>query len=238
MWIAYAVGSMRPQVNEYFLATATDPAQMDALWAEGWRHFGVYFFRYSRLGNNHVLPLRVRLADHTPSRSQRRARNRNQDLQLKLQPAFVNSEVEALFARHRTRFTHNVPESIYSFISRRPAYIPCRCHSLTLYHQNRLVGISYLDEGEQATSSVYQCFDPAYTKRSLGILMIVHSIELSRSWGKAYYYPGYAYQEPSEYDYKKRLGALEYFDWQGNWLKFEADLPGRALFTNIELPTT
>jgi arginine-tRNA-protein transferase len=51
--------------------------------------------------------------------------------------------------------------------------------------------------------------------------MILHSILLSRAWGKAYYYPGYAYLEPSEYDYKKRLGALEYFDWRGHWLEFE-----------------
>ncbi|GIW37638.1 MAG: hypothetical protein KatS3mg074_036 [Meiothermus sp.] len=52
----------------------------------------------------------------------------------------------------------------------------------------------------------------------------VHSIKLSKAWGKAFYYPGYAYKEPSEYDYKKRLGALEYFDWKGNWLKYPAGL--------------
>jgi len=195
---------------------------MDALWAEGWRHFGVYFFRYSYLGRHTLLPLRVRLAHHALSRSQRRVLNKNRDLHVRLQPAYVDAQVEALFAKHKTRFRRNVPERIYNFISHCPARIPCRSHSLTLHHQGRLVGISYLDEGAQATSSVYQCFDPAYAKRSPGILMIVYSILLSQAWGKDFYYPGYAYQEPSEYDYKKRLGALEYFDWKGQWLKFEA----------------
>ncbi|KIQ54696.1 GNAT family N-acetyltransferase [Meiothermus taiwanensis] len=212
---------MRPYLNEYFLAARVEPADMDRLWAEGWRHFGAYFFRYSQAGSQTVLPLRVHLAQFALSRSQQRVLRKNQDIQVKLQPAFVNAQVEALFARHKTRFSHSIPKSIYTFISRHPAHIPCRCHSLTLHHQGRLVGISYLDEGAQATSSVYQCFDPDLSRRSLGILMILHSILLSRAWGKAYYYPGYAYLEPSEYDYKKRLGALEYFDWQGNWLKFE-----------------
>lgn len=215
---------MSPRFDEYFLAQAVAPEQMDALWAEGWRHFGVYFFRYSRLQNHTVLPLRMRLAEHTFSRGQRRVLKKNADLRMELQPAFVDAEVEALFAHHKTRFTHSIPESIYNFVSRHPSHLPCRCHSLTLHHQGRLVGISYLDEGAQATSSVYQCFDPAYQQRSLGILMILHSIELSKAWGKAFYYPGYAYKEPSEYDYKKRLGALEYFDWKGNWLNYPAGL--------------
>jgi arginine-tRNA-protein transferase len=216
---------MRPYLDEYFLATEVAPERMDALWAEGWRHFGCYFFRYSRLGSHHVQPLRIRLENFRPSQSQRRILKKNQDLQVRLQPAFVNGEVEALFERHKTRFTHSIPNTIFNFVSHMPACIPCQSHSLTLHHQGRLVGISYLDEGAQATSSVYQCFDPAYAKRSLGILMIVHSILLSQAWGKAFYYPGYTYQEPSEYDYKKRLGALEYFDWKSNWLKFEGN-PG------------
>ncbi|MBO1436456.1 GNAT family N-acetyltransferase [Meiothermus sp. CFH 77666] len=215
---------MPPHLDEYFLAADVAPEQMDALWAQGWRHFGVYFFRYSRLQNHTVLPLRIRLARYRPSQSQRRILKRNRDLQFKLQPAFVNAQVEALFERHKQRFSQNIPESIYNFVSRRPARIPCRCHSLTLHHQGRLVGISYLDEGAQATSSVYQCFDPAYARRSLGILMILLSIRFSLERGKAFYYPGYAYQEPSEYDYKKRLGALEYFDWKGNWLNYQAGL--------------
>lgn len=212
---------MVPYLNEYFLAARVAPEAMDRLWAEGWRHFGEYFFRYSQTRSQTVLPLRVRLAGFVLRRSQERVLKKNQDIEVKLQPAFVNAQVEALFARHKTRFSHSIPQSIYNFLSRHPAHTPCRCHSLTLHHQGRLVGISYLDEGAQATSSVYQCFDPDLSRRSLGILMILHSILLSRAWGKTYYYPGYAYLEPSEYDYKKRLGALEYFDWQGNWLRFE-----------------
>jgi len=78
----------------------------------------------------------------------------------------------------------------------------------------RLQGVTFLDVGQTATSAVYAIFDPAETKRSLGILMMLRSLEFSRQRGYRYYYPGYAYQEPFIYDYKKRFIGLEYLDWK------------------------
>jgi arginine-tRNA-protein transferase len=80
-----------------------------------------------------------------------------------------------------------------------------------------LIGVTYLDIGQTATSAVYAMFDPAEAKRSLGILMMLRSIVFSRERGYRYYYPGYAYREPSAYDYKKRFMGLEYLDWTAGW---------------------
>ena len=79
------------------------------------------------------------------------------------------------------------------------------------------MAVTFLDLGENATSAVYAIFDPAEAKRSLGILMMLHSIRLSRERGYRYYYPGYAYREPFNYDYKKRFAGLEYLDWEFGW---------------------
>ena len=81
----------------------------------------------------------------------------------------------------------------------------------------KLLGVTFLDLGERATSAVYAIFDPAETRRSLGILMMLHSIEFTREQGYRYYYPGYAYHEPFSYDYKKRFIGLEYLDWTEGW---------------------
>ncbi|RDI94538.1 GNAT family N-acetyltransferase [Meiothermus sp. QL-1] len=210
-----------PEIDEHFVAAQAPPQAMDLLWAGGWRHFGTHFFRYSRLGEQRVIPLRVRLARFALRKSQQRVLKRNRDLEVRIGPAFANPEVEALFHRHKLRFKQNVPRSLYQFISPTPDRIPCRCHSLALYQGPRLVGISYLDEGEEAASSVYQCFEPALARRSLGILMLLLSIEQALEWGKRFYYPGYAYQAPSFYDYKKRLLGLEFYDWRA-WHPFEA----------------
>ncbi|MBL8189740.1 MAG: arginine-tRNA-protein transferase, partial [Acidobacteria bacterium] len=34
-------------INEEFFRHSIEPELMDKLWAQGWRHFGEYFFRYS-----------------------------------------------------------------------------------------------------------------------------------------------------------------------------------------------
>jgi arginine-tRNA-protein transferase len=47
---------------------------------------------------------------------------------------------------------------------------------------------------------------------------MLKEIEHTQLRGSRYYYPGYATQEPSAYDYKKQLRGLEVLDWQtGLW---------------------
>jgi arginine-tRNA-protein transferase len=208
-------------LSEYFFYNHVPAEMMDELWAKGWRHFGTYFFRYSQVEREqrlfHVQPLRVRLEHFTTNRSQQRTLKGNQDVKLSIKPAYINSEVEALFERHKTRFKDNVPETLTTFLSEKPASKPCPCVSLCLHLDNQLVGISYLDIGATSTSSVYQCFEPSLSKRALGILMMLLAVRVSSERGKTFYYPGYAFREPSFYDYKKTLRGLEVFDWQDHW---------------------
>jgi leucyl-tRNA---protein transferase len=212
-------------MNEYFLKDQVSPALMDKLWADGWRHFGSYFFRYSHFPKDgktfHVQPLRVRLENTALSRSQKRTLRQNQDVQLVVQPAYIDAEVSHLFERHKTRFQDNVPERLTTFLSEQPDLKPCPCLSLCLYLQGELIGISYLDVGEVASSSVYQCFEPTLAKRGLGILMMLLAIQYSHDQGKTFYYPGYAFREASFYDYKKTLRGLEVFDWRNTWLPLD-----------------
>jgi leucyl-tRNA---protein transferase len=212
----------RETISEYFFHSNVSREMMDALWAKGWRHFGTYFFRYSQVEKEkhlfHVQPLRVRLEQATFNRTQQRTLKRNQDIKLSIKTAYIDAEIVALFERHKTRFKDNVPESLTTFLSEQPATKPCECLSLCLHLDNQLVGISYLDMGATASSSVYQCFEPSLSKRALGILMMLLAVQVSREFGKTFYYPGYAFAEPSFYDYKKTLRPLETFDWQSQWL--------------------
>lgn len=126
-----------------------------------------------------------------------------------------------LFERHRTRFEENAPESLFTFVSEAPARVPCPCLALCLYRRAALVGLSYLDVGETACSSVYQMFAPEEARRSPGVLMILQAIRLSERLGQALYYPGYAYREAPHYDYKKRFKGLRGYDWRGRWRALE-----------------
>jgi len=207
--------------DQSFLCLDASPAKMDQFWAEGWRHFGILFFRYrlSLHGDKHfsVLPLRVDLERFTLTRSQKRVLAKNRDARTVIRPAVVDKVRESLFAKHILRYRENIPSSLFDFMSPVPASVPCLNLELCIYLKETLAGVTYLDIGQTATSAVYAMFDPAEAKRSLGILMMLKSIQYSREQGYRYYYPGYAYREPSAYDYKKRMMGLEYLDWTAGW---------------------
>ncbi len=213
------------QDDEHFLCLRASPGKMDQLWSEGWRHFGIIFVRYrtSTHGGKpfHVLPLRIDLARFALSRSQKRVLVKNRDTDVVLRPSLIDDEKTALFEKHRVRFNENVPTSLFNFLSPNPAEVPCVNLELCIYQGGQLLAVTFLDIGETATSAVYAIFDPAQAKRSLGVLMMLHTIRLSQSQGRRYYYPGYAYREPFTYDYKKNFSGLESLDWDAGWKPYD-----------------
>src|SRR5436190_7207908 len=135
---------------------------MDLLWANGWRHFGVYFFRYSLAEHGgricNVMPLRIELSRSTPSRSQKRILAKNRDVQVVIRDTVIDAAKEDLFERHRQRFKENVPDSLHTFLSRQPSSVPCRNQEICVYAGERLLAASFLDIGAEATSAVYATF--------------------------------------------------------------------------------
>jgi arginine-tRNA-protein transferase len=198
------------------------PEEMDQHLANAWRHFGPIFVRYQVCVPDqtllHVQPLRVVLSRFTPSKSHRRILRRNADLLLEIQPTVIDDELRQLFDVHKTRFTENIPPSLDDFLGPLPAVIPDANVQFSLWKGNRRVAASFLDLGHEAVSSVYGMFDPAEARRSLGILTMLLEMDFARQRGCRFYYHGYAFQEPSPFDYKKQFSGLESFDWQGHWI--------------------
>ena len=212
-------------VNEEFYARGVSPAQTDELLAGAWRHFGARFFRYNLGFYNEeirrVLPLRIRLSDFTNSKSQRRIFRKNRDLQTIVRPIGITTEKENLFERHKQRFAHGVPGSIYDFLDSDAADTPCEALEVCVYDDKKLLAASFFDVGETSVSGVYAVFEPTETARSLGIFTMLLEIDFALKSGKDFYYSGYAYAGNSFYDYKKRFSGLETYDWnEGIWKDF------------------
>jgi arginine-tRNA-protein transferase len=211
-------------INEEFYAFDVSPQELDALLADGWRHFGIHFFRYN-LGFHEreirlVIPLRIRLSNFSFSKSQRRVFKRNQDLRIVVRPVEISAEKESLFDRHKRRFKEGIPDSLYDFISFDAESVPCEAKEVCVYDDEKLLAASFFDVGEKAISGVYAIFEPTETRRSLGILTMLVEIEYALENAKDFYYQGYAYEGNSFYDYKKRFAALEKYDWSENWESF------------------
>lgn len=212
-------------INEEFYSLTVAPPQIDALLANGWRHFGTQFYRYNLSFYEgricRVFPLRIRLADFSLSKNKRRILKKNRDLQIVIRPIEITDEKEILFERHKRRFRHGVPFSLYDFLSFDAANVPCKALEVCVYDNGNLLAASFFDVGETAISGIYAMFAPEETSRSLGIFTMLLEIEFALKHGKEFYYQGYAYEGNSFYDYKKRFCALEKFDWNGNWESFQ-----------------
>jgi arginine-tRNA-protein transferase len=199
-------------------------SDLDLLLADGWRHFGSYFFRDTEAWYEHrpvnIIPLRIRLADFRPSKGQEKIIRKNKEVRVVVQAAFIDEQKHRLFEQHKQRFKDNVPNSLYNFLSENPAEAPTRVKEIGLYDGERLFAVSFFDVGEAALSSIYAMFDPAYSALSPGIFTLLQEIEYGLAQQKQYLYLGYAYDTQSFYDYKKNFAATEYYDWQGRWLPF------------------
>ncbi len=212
-------------INEEFSAFETLPHQLDFLLENGWRHFGTQFFRYN-LGFyqneiRRVIPLRIRLADFSISKSQRRVLRKNRDLQIIIRPIEISTEKKFLFERHKQRFDQGVPDSIFDFLSFSPSNVPCEANEVCVYKNGKLLAASFFDVGAKTTSGIYAIFAPEENRRSLGVFTMLVEMDFALKNNKKFYYQGYAYEGESFYDYKKRFSALEKFDWRGNWIEFE-----------------
>lgn len=202
------------------------PAKLDDHLAGGWRHFGRYFFRYN-FGFFHrdvraVLPLRIKIDDFRLSKSQKRVLRKNTDTEMTIAPPEFGSTKHAMFKKHAKRFTFGQPDSIYTFLGHEGFITDVREFSVFL--EGELVATSYIDVGENSTSSIYAMFEPDHAKRSLGIYTMLKEIEFARDLGKEFIYQGYAYLGESFYDYKKQFSGTQYYDWFGEWHPYSIDL--------------
>lgn len=214
-------------INQAFEADEVTPAQLDRLLEQGWRHFGTYFFRYNlgfyELDVRAVIPLRIRLVDFSLSKSQRRNLRQNTDLKVEIGPIDVTPEAERLFDSHKRRFKSGIPASIYDFLSKEPATVPCRGMQVAVFNDHRLVALSYFDVGGTACSGIYAMFEPELACRGLGTLTMLKEIEFAGASRKTFYYQGYSYSGNSFYDYKRRFRGTECFDWRGNWIPLDRE---------------
>lgn len=200
------------------------PGQLEVLLADGWRHFGTFFFRDKVSWNNGrlapVIPLRIDVNKFSPSKSQRKILRKNESARVKVsfRDASITKEKEDIFYAHCQRFKDNIPTSIFDFLDENPAKIPCGCtKECALFLDDKLFGISFIDVTISALSSIYAMFLPEYSAYSPGLYTLLMEIEFARSLGKTYVYTGYSFAESSHYDYKKKFEGTEFYDWEGVW---------------------
>lgn len=228
--------------HRHFTADAVSAEELDALWADGWRHFGRYFFRtmldilddagasmqthadstgivkqeHQAPAIVEIIPLRINIQHFQLSKSQRRTERANADVQVIIEPVCIRDEHERLFELHARRFRSNAPDSLYTFLYDMYASKPCTTLQCCVVKHKQLIAASFFDVGALGISSIYAMFDPSEQKRRLGVFTLLQEVGFARQTRKHYVYLGYAHApalEQSIYAYKWQFRGLEAFDW-------------------------
>jgi arginine-tRNA-protein transferase len=166
-----------------------------------------------------TIPLRIRLKDFRFSKSQRQLLRRNADLEVAYGPIYLKPEHDALFKLHsENRFSERRPDLLATFIGPEAHLEPVTGTSFSVRIDGQVVACSFMHIGEKAVSGTYCFFHPEFSKYSLGTYTLLLELLKSQELGMEFYYPGYCYDVPSQFDYKLNFNALESFDWKtGAW---------------------
>ncbi len=206
----------RQKRYEYFLGAGLNAEELGQLLAQGWRKFGLYYFRIACDGCRSCIPLRVPVASFEPSRSQRRVLTGGQGLRVSFGPLRFDERAFQIYRDHsRERFGDEaaLDDFLYNF------FLPsCPCLQSEIHLGDELVGVGFLDQGSDGLSSVYFCFDPRHTHLNIGTYSALQEIAYARSLGLDYYYLGYYVPGCGRMAYKDSFRPREHFDWQtGSW---------------------
>ncbi|MCT8329143.1 arginyltransferase [Albidovulum sediminis] len=197
----------------------------DALSKQGFRRSQNVLYRPSCAECTACLSARIRVADFTPNKSQRRTLRRNADLRRDATSPWATEDQFALFRRYldsRHADGGMADMDIFEFaamIEETPV------KSRVIEYSARpggtkgprvLTAVCLTDVLDDGLSMVYSFYEPDRVADSLGTYIILDHIEIARSMGLPYVYLGYWVPGSRKMGYKANFGALEIYK-NGTW---------------------
>ncbi|MAD43993.1 MAG: arginyltransferase [Oceanospirillaceae bacterium] len=177
----------------------------------GFRRSGRLMYRPACPDCHACLPVRIRVNEFLPSRSQKRTLRRNRDLTLEVTRPDSSEETYRLYERyiserHQDGDMYPPSEQQYDdFLASdfgTTAFLKAR-------KNGRLVACMVFDQLEDGLSSVYSFYDPDEQDRSLGTWLILQANYLAHGLALPYNYLGYLVHESKKMAYKRKFVPLD-----------------------------
>lgn len=221
------------------------PDQLDEYLEKGWFRMGQMIFtcHFLCLEGDLYSPVWVRLSltNHTFSkRLRKKIRKVESQFLIEVKPFELNEEKEALYQLHKSRFSgficETLAESLLEFSSEN-IYIT---YEVEVYDKDKLIAVSFFDLGCNSIASILGLFHPDYEKYSLGLYTMLAEVQYGQKLELEYYYPGYIIHKYPKFDYKLRLGKMDFFDFNNqNWFPIKDldinKLPGVRLKKRLSI---
>ncbi len=189
----------------------------------GFRRSHHLAYRPACVGCAACLPVRIRIAEFTPSRSLRRITRGNAGLATRIAEPRATLEHYRLFARYQ-RSRHADSDMASMTFGDFRAMIedtPVNSRLLDLRTaQGHCRGVCLFDVLDDGLSAVYSFFDPDEERRSLGTYLVLSLVHEARHQGLPYVYLGYWIANSPKMAYKIRFRPLEALDASG-WRRLD-----------------
>ena len=211
-------------IDLFAVDAPTEPMPLDELdrrLAEGWFRSGPVLFRADMLYVSEdirgLVQIRLPLDRREKHRSHRRLlRSNRKRFRIEIGPARVDEDRERLYELMKPRFVSPVSRELSSLVfGVGPDVFDTR--EIRVFDGERLVGVSYFDVGGESLASQLALYDPEYMGHSLGFYTMLEEIEFGRENGQRFYYPGYVIPGMSSFEYKLRIGAVQYLEANHRW---------------------
>lgn len=177
----------------------------------GFRRSGSFTYRPFCDECDACVPVRIPVAEFTPSRSQRRAAEHHNGLEILLHGMSHDEEHFELYQRYQKArhcddsMDSDDPEQYRNFLLQShvdSTLVEFRDHG-------RLVMVSLIDILDDGLSSVYTFYEPDVPHASFGTYNVLWQIELCRKLELEYLYLGYWIAESRKMAYKAHFRPLE-----------------------------
>jgi arginine-tRNA-protein transferase len=189
----------------------------------GFRRSGKLLYQPVCRGCRACVPIRVPVPTFRPSKAQRRARRRLNDLAVTVAEPVATDEKYDLYrryvtGRHRRPEEEEDRESFERFLYDSPV------DTMEFSYRDRgcrLLAVGLCDVSAASLSTVYFYFDPAEGRRGLGTGGAVYEIETAAKLGIPYYYLGYWVDGCGAMVYKADFRPAEVLGPDGVWRPME-----------------
>jgi arginyl-tRNA--protein-N-Asp/Glu arginylyltransferase len=209
--------------NSVFIDPDSKPSkdQLNMLHLQGFRRSGKLVYRPQCSECNACHSSRIINAEFCPSKNQKKALKRNQDIHLRWAEPEFTEEHYLLYEKYIAQ-RHQTGEM---FPASREQYLGFLIEGHNTHKflelrdgENTLVGCCVVDIFYDGLSAIYSYFDPEQPRRSLGRFIVLALVSQGQQMNLPFTYLGYWIKDSSKMNYKANYQPLEVFDGE-KWLK-------------------